>query len=164
MEKMAKTFKRYVLYIGQDFSDPAIFCPGSRQAMKLIEPIKEDVSVQSIDVLLEKGVELPSWLTGTPTLVATDSRMAYIGSECIDELKRAVNGGKQSEQARTYDDMLGAPASGARFEQAEFEMDTSQSQMQANGLMDKEGKVTDEDVQRYMNSRNASMPQQTPMQ
>lgn len=159
---MVKTFKRWVLYIGQDNADPTIFCPGSRRAMKLIEPIKEDVSVQSIEVLLEKGVELPAWLTGTPTLVATDSRMAYIGSECIDELARVSSGGRQNEQARTYDDMLGAPASGASFEQAEFEQDDSLAAQpqQANGLMDKDGKITDEDVQRYMNSRNASMPQQ----
>ena len=157
---MAKTFKRYVLYVAQDAHDPSIFCPGSRQIISLVAPIKEDVHVQSIDVLFEKGMlnDLPPWLHGTPTLVCTSSRIAYTGSEAIRKIKEELGGGTKTSADADAGEVLGAPPSGERFEVGWGEEGGSVAAGAAYVVPD-DRKVSEEDVQRYMAQRNASIPQ-----
>lgn len=164
---MAKTFKRYVLYVAQDVHDQAIFCPGSRKMISLINPIKEDVHVQSVDVLFEKGLldELPSWLQGTPTLVCTSTRVAYTGSEAIRKIEEELHGGQQRQAARASEqsEIMGAPPSGERFdvgwgEEEEGSMGGGIAS-DATRIMSDDKKVSEEDVQRYMAQRNASLSQ-----
>lgn len=144
------TFQRFVLYVAQDHSDPSLFCQGSRQAVRLIESMKEDVNIQNLDVLLEKGVSIPEWLRGSPTLVDMNSKNSYEGSECLEYLTSLVEGGGGGGGA---DDFEGLSADGGHvsFEQHE----PSQSQgAETIG----EGKITEADLERYMQLRNQGQP------
>ena len=48
--------------------------------------LKEDVVVQSVSALLQKGVPLPSWLDGTPILVDTSTNEALKGSAAVQKI------------------------------------------------------------------------------
>lgn len=162
---MTKTFKRWVVYVGSDAHDETIFCPGSRAVMKLIDAIKEDVHVQSVDVLLEKKVALPEWLWGTPTVVDTTNRVAYTGTEAVNVIRDA-SGGNET-RAPTHDEMIGINAYGSQSELGTEDGDDAASVFvapidQARLSIDMDKKVTDEDVQRYISSRNAALPEQPP--
>ena len=173
---MAKTFKRWVLYVASDASDSTIFDPGSRKMISLINPIKEDVHVQSVDVLFEKGLldEVPSWLQGTPTLVCTSTRLAYTGSEAIRKMEEELNGGKARREGEDHADesvaggeapgLLGAPPSGERFDVGwdEGGVGVGGGEADAAKVITEDRKVTEEDVQRFMAQRQASMPQGAP--
>ena len=155
-------FKRWVLYVAHDHVDPTMFCRGSRRAVRIAEPIKEDVLVQSVDVLIEKNVDIPSWLNGTPTLVDTDSKTAFTGSQALERLETAVHGdGAKAKTPQSLNDMEGVAASGARVSFAEDDAFAGAGDATvAEGLTD--SKVTDEDVQRYMQMRNKSQPPPPP--
>ena len=150
-----KTFKRWVLYIGEDANDPNVFCPGSRKAMSLIEPIKEDVLVQKVETLLEKDIELPTWLTGTPTCVDTQTKLCYTGTEAISQLQEITQPARD-KRSIGFDDMQGVSADGQILE---FEQDSAfAAPLQARDDVVQSGKVTEEEVQKYIAARNASIP------
>ena len=149
-------WSRYVLYVAHSHEEPDRLCTGSRKAMKLMEPVKEDVLVQSIDVLQEKGVALPDWLQGTPTLVDTSDKSAYSGTQALDHLKELAGGGKVA----TLDEMEGVAPNGridVGFEH-EHSMDSDVDADLGDG-----GKITEEDVQRYMQRRNQGAPPPPPV-
>lgn len=94
----------YILYIGQDRTDTTKFCPGSRQALSILEGAADQagVSVQNVERLREKIGTLPDWLTGTPTLISKSTKKAMRGQSALDHLKQVVLGqSKQSEKGGT---------------------------------------------------------------
>jgi len=84
----ADSFKRYVLYVGPSVVDPQQMCPGSRAALELIKTFEEDVAVADVNRLRLDGEQLPAWLEGTPCVVNTAEKLAYMGSHCIAHLKQ----------------------------------------------------------------------------
>ena len=154
-------FKRWVLYVAQDVEDPAVFCKGSRKSVALAEPIKEDVLVQSIDALLEKGVDLPAWLTGSPTLVDTNTHMAYVGSKALLQLE-TIKTGETEATPTSLNEMEGVAAHGGRVEFAQDDAFESQAVAGAESIVN-DGKVTEEELQRYMTKRNQAQRQGPPL-
>ena len=78
---------RYVLYINKSYTIPSKYDDGSEQCIELTRD-RTDVMLQDVDAIIEKGIELPSWLDGTPVLVDTSSSTALKGSAAIDRLSK----------------------------------------------------------------------------
>lgn len=83
-----QVFQKYVLYRAQR-------CEGSDQALQRCQEFLEDVRVVDVASLTPP---LPSWLTGTPTLVATETMMAYTGSNAIAELESFAEQGYEAPE------------------------------------------------------------------
>tara|TARA_B100000787_G_scaffold65906_2_gene48330 strand:+ start:1348 stop:1860 length:513 start_codon:yes stop_codon:yes gene_type:complete len=163
-----QTYKRYVLYISSDDADATQFCYGSRECLKLIEPIKEDVTVQHVDRMLEAGVEIPDWLDGTPILVNTVEKSALRGTGVYEYLKGIgagnggagvnVEGARKAKQVETDDDdgFSGITPHGEKYlhESTDDDLDFNENTPE-NQIMDsQQGKITEDDVQKYMELRN----------
>lgn len=88
-----QNFKRYVLYVGPS-ANGAPRCPGSQAALEAIESFKEDVAIADVNKLRLDGEELPPWLEGTPCVVNTAEKLAYMGSHCIAHLKQHTHRGQ----------------------------------------------------------------------
>jgi hypothetical protein len=86
-------FKRYVLYVGPA-AHGSQMCRGSQAALDIIESFKEDVAIADVNKLRLEGEELPSWLEGTPCVVNTSEKLAYMGSHCIAHLKQHTQRGQ----------------------------------------------------------------------
>ena len=152
----------YVLYVGSDRSDMTRFCRGSRAAVAIIDSggIEECVSVQSVQLLKQKNGTLPVWLVGTPTLVCRSTKKAFRGQKVIDELQRAV-AEKQSQKKESEsggggggEDGWGMTlASDAQHIGIESNWETVPD---APGRYD-DKKITDNDVQQYMERRKQAM-------
>jgi hypothetical protein len=94
----AHNFKRYVLYVGPSSRGGQQMCPGSQAALDVIETFKEDVAIADVNKLRLEGEQLPEWLEGTPCVVNTAEKLAYMGSHCIAHLKQHTQRGQlQSE-------------------------------------------------------------------
>lgn len=148
----------YVLYVGQDKRAPQQFCPGSRQALAAIDDggLQERVTVQSVEAL-SGSTALPAWLTGTPTLVSQETRRAMRGRSAVEHLRKL--GSERHEQTPTLETMGMTLSNDARhlgldsnFERAGAEDDMSRYTNTA--------KITDSDLNRYVEQRKASIPPQ----
>lgn len=157
----AAAFKKFVLYIGQDARDPQRFCEGSRECLKLVEAIKQDVLVQNVDIMLERGVAIPEWLDGTPILVDTANKRALKGSDALDHLAEATTAPPASAagEATAFEGVL---PDGERYLHAEEPDSQQQPLVPDPPAFTREGKITENDVQRYMEMRKASAPGGSP--
>lgn len=83
-------FRSYVLYVAPRANGrgPEEKCRGSQAALALIEAFREDVDVQDVSELQQRGDELPPWLDGTPCVVDTARKLAFKGSDAIEHLRR----------------------------------------------------------------------------
>lgn len=159
--------KPWVLYIAQDARDASRFCPGSRQAVALVEQQELDNSVliQNVAVLQKKDVKLPDWLTGTPSLVDTRSSLLFRGTEAVQRLKDI-----KSEEEEPLDDSVedtqqpeeavqGMIAPGQRFlVDDEGRGDTQmgiEPEPSAEGGTSRDGNVTDNDLAAYIAMRDS---------
>lgn len=142
------------MYVASDRWDPSQFCPGSRKAIDLSKKYKEDVLVQSVDVLLEKGVDIPTWLTGTPTLVDTETKISYPGSHALKHLEQINNA--DNSPPESLSEMEGVPANGTYVAFESDDAFATQESVQ-NPISDE--KITDDDVQKYMQKRSRSQTQ-----
>lgn len=89
----APSFKLFMLYVAPDVRNVRMLCPGSIQALDVIEPFKDDVMVHNVNDKRLEGVQLPGWLDGTPCCVNTQEGLAYRGTDCINHLRMHVQRG-----------------------------------------------------------------------
>lgn len=163
-----QTYKKYVLYISSDDADATQFCYGSRECLKLIGPVKEDLTVQHVDRMLEAGVELPEWLDGTPILVNTMQKSALRGTYVYEYLKNVGtnkngrDGGTEPvkvEREQVADDGFnGMTPNGEKYlhESVEDDLQHSENSPERQIIDSQQGKITENDLQRYMELRNKS--------
>ena len=150
----------YVLYVAYDQSDAtrSQFCPGSRRAIELTETVPEGVSVhvQSVDVLRQTGVPLPTFLVGTPTRVSRETRRAMRGTAAIDHLRQLIASSETQAAAPAPNviDGLTSPHEEMHLGGAgNFEPLTRDDPEKYTNAR----KVTDEDVQRMLDRRKATI-------
>lgn len=158
---------RDVLYIAQDRSDSSIYDRGSRACVDIVSMGDVDVLVQNVNVLQEKRVALPEWLTGTPSFVDVTAKQVFRGTHAIQRLREKVV--EKSERASVpeqeppakEEQVQGMTAPGQRFVTSDFENDdpiTDIPSAQAGGGSVREGSVTESELQAYMQQREAAMP------
>lgn len=79
----------YVLYVAKDKKRNSDFCPGSTVCIGMAEFLpKEVIDVRSCDTLRKTvGKEgIPTWLTGSPTLVSSYGDEVFRGSQAVRKL------------------------------------------------------------------------------
>lgn len=83
--------ERFVLYVAQDKKTKQNFCKGSEMCLKIIELLPESITnVQDCDKLRMNGIEFPSWLDGTPTMVDKSTGSIYKGSNALRYLRQEL--------------------------------------------------------------------------
>ena len=141
-----------VLYVAHDLSDSDEMCPGSAVCLSIVEKIEEGlINVQDCDILRESK-ELPEWLNGTPILVDDNEGVPHKGKDAIKKLRliASTNPRKVKVSSRSsHTQSIGAPESGSDLND-DFRLDVQQVEDQSSG------KVTEQDLQRYMEARNSS--------
>ena len=154
------SFKRFILYVAPNKNDPNTLCSGSRKAMKLVEPIKEDVVIQSVQTMKDKKIEIPSFLIGTPTLVDQTDTVAYMGSRALEKLRSMAENG---DSPTSLHDMSGPQAD----HMTDNDMNASDPFGEIQHVVEDEddsGKVTEDMLQAYMKQRasTSTAPSQPP--
>jgi hypothetical protein len=126
----------------------------------LIDPIKEDVNVQHVDRMMEAGVALPDWLDGTPILVDTTEKKALRGTHAFEYLKNVSVPQVHTNQEEETDGFEGMLPDGEKYLHSsggELEMEQPPNSAERQIIdQTREGKVTENDLQRYMELRNKS--------
>lgn len=135
-----------VLYVARDIESTEDMCPGSTVCLSIIEKIEEGlINVQDCDILRESK-ELPSWLNGTPILVDDNEGIPHKGKHAIKKLRSIAATNPKKVKLRTNpSDMT---ESGDLND--DFKLDVQQVDEPSSG------KVTEQDLQRYMEARNSS--------
>ena len=141
------TFKKWVLYVNNSKASPSDLCPGSKLCMAEIKSIQEDVHVQNISRLLEKGVPLPEWLEGSPIVVNTESKQAYKGTAALEFLRAMTTRPAASAQVEGI-------APGGQQHYLFDEDDSVQSAPPPRHPTDRDRKLTEQDVQAFIAQRN----------
>lgn len=155
---------KYVLYIGKDNRDPSVFCRGSKVLLELIKPFQEQTLIQDVEILMDKGVNLPDWLDGTPILVDMSNKQAMKGSEAaryVQDLQKKQNHEKSSEpskEAPSMEEMTGVLASGERLLHDNSNFDPAPPDAETMNLTNRDEKITDADLEKYMEMRNKGQP------
>ena len=111
-------------------------CQGSDQALQRCQGFLEDILVVDEATL---AAPLPGWLTGTPTLVYSETKMAFRGTETIAELEDFAEQGYEAPKPPELPD-----------EQAFDRM--------------RNDKVTEDDITRQIKGRESQLPRQPEVQ
>ena len=127
---------RYVLYIANSTRNPQELCPGSKIANALAENLPS-VLIQKVETLVQQHT-LPRWLDGTPLLVDTSNDAIHRGSAAVDVLR-------STEQPSSS--MVDA------FEPSSVEPASVEQEFAG------EGKITDDQLAKYIEKRNAALKQ-----
>lgn len=159
---MSKQDAQYILYVGQDVNDKKRFCVGSREALRLIDShnLNDIVTIQSVHVLREKLGTLPPWLTGTPTLVSRSTRSACKGSKVIEQLRQITEVATQQNATTptATDEVFGMTVTNEKYHlDQESNLELSGDRDDPSKYDDSK-KITDADVQRFVDSRKAMIP------
>ena len=156
---------KYVLYIGKDNHDPSVFCRGSKVLLDLIKPYESQTLIQDVEILLEKGVNLPEWLDGTPILVDMSTKQAMKGSEAaryVQDLQKKESFEKSSQRESdsppSMEEMTGVLASGERLLHEDTNFDPAPPDAETMKLTNRDEKITDADLEKYMEMRNRGQP------
>lgn len=151
----------YILYVAQDARDPSRFCPGSRRALALVDEADlGSVNVQNVNRLREKATALPAWLTGTPTLVSKASKQAMRGTKAIEHLSALASGkggGEGGGAKASTDDVIGMTLSNETMHLG-VEGNFEPTGRDDPSKYDDSRKITDSEVQRFMDRRKAVIP------
>ena len=131
-----------VLYVAHDIEDHEMMCPGSTVCLSLMENMKDDViNVQDCDVLRKSKV-LPDWLNGTPIVIDENEGVAYKGRKAIKKMRSLQQQFPKTEEQRIV-------------EQSKEDLDDA-FKMNVQPIDESsDGKVTEQDLQKYMEARNA---------
>ena len=74
----------YELYVASDLQRPHQLCAGSRLCVTILEHLPDEyVTIINCDDARRMGRTLPSWVTGTPTLMPTDGGDIYRGHDAV---------------------------------------------------------------------------------
>lgn len=160
-----------VLYVGDDRVFPASLCPGSLVCVSLVETIRSPIHIQHCKTLIAEKA-LPAWLDGTPIFADDqDTHGPYRGTDAVRELQRiqreealaastaeAVRPPPPPAQRPTKQAKLRPPDPPPLLDEPPDEddgrMDATQNGVTASRMAT--GKVTDQDLQAYMEARKNS--------
>lgn len=144
-----------VLYVAHDLQDTTEMCPGSTVCLSLVKDLLDGmITIQDCDVL-RKTKQLPDWLNGTPILVDDGEGVPYKGRDAVRKLRELVASLPVRTEPNNVVDARGVknvPSGGGMTGGLDdhFKMDVQQVEEASNG------KITEQDLQRYMEQRNAS--------
>lgn len=80
--------EKIVLYVARNKTNPSEYCKGSQMCIKIAQVLPDNyVNVQDCNKLIEKQIELPAWLDGTPTVVHKHSGDFYKGTIAVRFMK-----------------------------------------------------------------------------
>ena len=138
--------------------------------MQLIEDTGMSVLVQNVNVLQEKRITLPDWLTGTPSFVDVETKQVFRGSHAIQRLKEKQSEAENIQNAKEKtiaeaNEVEGMTAPGQKF--ANLHEETTLSDIptpQSAGGTVREGNITESELQAYMQQRDAAIPKSTQQQ
>ena len=137
-----------VLYVSRDIQDPEMMCPGSIVCLAMIEKIEENlINIQDCDVLRKSKV-LPDWLNGTPILVDDERGVPYRGKDAIKQLRILQKQHPQRKKSKATEENKNS--TDLNDLNSDFQMDVKPIQETSNG------KITEQDLQRFMEARNSS--------
>jgi len=168
--------KMNVLYVASDKYDNKVMCPGSTVCISIAKEIPENVlSIQNCDILKQSTQEIPEWLDGTPLLINEEEGVAYRGREAISKMHELANIMKRKTRKRETKQV---PQNQVPQNQAQNQVpqnQVAQNQVhdfnpQENSSLDdhfkmdvqpqleetRTDKITEQDLQKYMELRNAS--------
>ncbi len=159
-----------ILYIGADKHDASEYCPGSIVCLSLVEKIDAKIRVQDCNILtIDK--KLPYWLAGTPTLVddAKTPMTPLKGTRAVRHLQHMLR--EQCSQNKSHKTQVARSkqhvAANTETKRDDISpmgddtaMDEEPGDATSNGANATEytnnGKVTEADLQHFMEMRNRS--------
>jgi hypothetical protein len=170
-----------VLYVGSDKYDKELMCPGSMICLALAEQIPEDsISVQNCDILRRTdNISFPDWLNGTPIFINEDEGIPYRGRDAVNQLKRVLSNVLQKNKTsrEPIQMSMNQQMQPTIRQQTKPSMDQPTSATETDSLEDhfkmdvvvqedepRSGKITEQDLQKYMELRNNSPASAQPPQ
>lgn len=174
--------QNWILYIAHDKVDRSRFCPGSRQAVQLIREANLDaeILIQNVEVLKRRAKSLPTWLTGTPSLVDSNESLVFRGTQALSRLRElcvdlveadaarkgdADANGPDQERESGDDDPWGSmdAGRGGRSILGQKQNEDVDAVFQSDSVNEdsgsvRQGNVTEADLQAYIAAREQSIP------
>lgn len=171
-----------VLYVGRDKHYPDEFCPGSVVCMALVDQVETKIEVQDCSILV-KSTQLPEWLNGTPIFVDRDDPDPRRGREAIQALREILSDERRRQDDHRVSvsakAAVRAPQPPTRMqpevtrtgaakesdvlygrgeeEAASAAVDDDFGDLSGDGNVPiRDDKVTEQDLQRFMEMRNQS--------
>ena len=162
--------KMNVLYVASDKNIPEQMCPGSTVCLSLAEKIPENmISIQNCDILREQETELPDWLNGTPIFINEEEGVPYRGRDAINKINKMLKHISKSRKIQPVQgqqrdkDSIRSPEQNILQKQENNEGGQGRGGLDDHFKMDvdphmetRNDKVTENDLQKYMEMRNAS--------
>lgn len=154
-----------VLYVAHDKYESTAMCPGSTVCLSLIDKLPaKTVSIQDCDILRETNT-FPEWLDGTPIFVNEHEGVPYRGRDAIRKLRDLVEYApldtpEAIEPSNTPNKRVEHPDHPSQVHHLDdhFKMDVTVNEET------KSEKITEADLQKYMELRNQSKASQQPAQ
>ena len=139
----------HILYVDKNKTNLNEYCPGSIVCMHLSRLFPENsITIQDCSILRNADETFPDWLKGTPTILNTEYSDVYTGMEAIDYLGRSIPDKKMDVDAMERDE-----PSPPLLEEVQASEDLFVSQP-ATDALERDGKVTEQDLQTFMAERN----------
>lgn len=165
-----------LLYVAHDHEDPAFMCPGSTVCMAIADKLPDGtVSIQDCDIIKQSN-DLPDWLNGTPIFINENEGVPYRGREAVQQLRKLVSSMKTQPKSTPSMSSSSAPipsdpGTNNDLSKTETYRD-AKSDLDDHFRMDvtvtddepRREKVTEADLQRYMELRNSSPAAQQPQE
>jgi len=172
-----------VLYVGSDLNEEDAMCPGSTVCLALAEKIPDEMlSIQNCDILRKTTIEFPDWLNGTPILINEEEGIPHRGTDAIRKMREVIkeheknaNSGHRRQKNNSSDQSREPQSSqkgqGQRVQNAQKAQDSPAQSLDDHFIMEvspqtetRTDKVTEQDLQKYMEMRNASPASAQPQQ
>lgn len=137
---------KYILYVGHDHNNSKNFCKGSISCMEHLSEIPDElIHIQDVDILRQKTT-LPHWLNGTPILVEKNTLHQFKGTNAVEKLQSIKI---SQSQGRPMEE----PTEKPQNLDDDFRIDAIAAQTR-----EKDGKITEQDLQAFIAQRNSSGP------
>ena len=140
----------YVLYVGPDAANPQIYCPGSRRCIGVAQAVT-GINIQNVHMLMDEGVALPEWLSGTPMLVDMQRKQAFKGSDALYEAQSRAQRGRAPPPPAGPQPPV--EMSGVNLHADDSDGFAAFDDPPASSRIS-EGKITEEELQKYIAERN----------
>lgn len=140
-----------VLYVATDKNDPEDMCPGSIVCLFLSEKFPAGtISIQNCDIL-RQSKKLPDWLNGTPIFVNEDEGIPHKGKDAIKRMQQLVHSfPQQQQQTQSLNANENTKELSGSLDD-NFHMDVQVNEEASTG------KVTEQDLQKFMEMRNSTV-------
>ena len=136
-----------VLYVAHDSEDNDQMCPGSTVCLSIVDKVEEGlINIQDCDILRESK-QLPSWLNGSPILVDDKEGIPHRGKEAVKHLREIAQENPRKLKKSQRKDKGGEETDDLN---SAFTLDVQPMKESSSS------KVTEQDLQKYMEARNSS--------